>query len=102
MQTEWGIVIPLLALVGTALGAVWAVAQNNGGMRERIRTLEAAKAEMDGEMKVMQASLAKGDTRFAVLGASVEGMKSTLAEIKALLTAGPPRRAAPRDDGDDD
>lgn len=82
MQTEWGLVLSIIALVATAVGAVWAVAQNNGALRQRVHTLEKNDAEKTGALNEMRAQLARGDTRFAVLNENITGVKETLGEIK--------------------
>lgn len=103
LQTEWGIVLSIIALVATALGAVWAVGNTTGGMKTEVRVLKESNAKLQGEVEAMQVQLAKGDTRFAILTHSVEGMKTTLDEIKTLLTDGPrPARARRRQDDDGD
>lgn len=103
MQTEWGIVLSIIALVATALGAVWAVGNTTGGMKTEVRVLKESNAKLQGEVEAMQAQLAKGDTRFAILAQSMKGMETTLGEIKTMLADGArPARARRRSDDEGD
>lgn len=100
MQTEWGIVLSIIAPVATALGAVWAVGNTTGGMKTEVRVLKESNAKLQGEVEAMQAQLAKGDTRFAILAQSMKGMEATLGEIKTMLSDGARPRGSRRQDED--
>lgn len=84
-MTDWPLIVGVLALLGTALGAVWAVGQTTGSMKERVRSLEARVTAAEARLEVTRDQLARGDTSFAEMRRDFTTMSATLVEIKADL-----------------
>lgn len=81
-MTDWALVVGVLALLGTALGAVWVVGQTTGSMKERVRSLEARTAQAEARLEAMRDQLARGDTSFAEVRGELRAVTATLVEIK--------------------
>lgn len=82
MQTDWNLILAIVALFATALGGVLGAGIVGGIQREKIRALEAWKIDATAEMRGMQVQLSDGRTSFADLRGELKGLAATLGDIK--------------------
>lgn len=92
MQTDWNLILAIVALFATALGGVLGAGIVGGIQREKLRALEAWKVEAAAELRSMQTQLSDGRTNFADIRGELRGMSKALGDIKEdiekLLTRG--------------
>jgi hypothetical protein len=95
---EWGLAIAVLALVATALGGVGGAAWQSATQQEKIRALEAFRTQAEADIKHVQASLARGDSRLTEITTRLDGLLESLSELKNDLRevlARPTRKKTP-------